>query len=138
MSEQKNEKYMAFRARCDSVNNDSIISKLMRLFYLVNKIETMAFFCPQCLSYESIIKLILKRQIEWIILHIGTNNARSSSPNELSDIILALKKFIVNSNKSCNVIMPKLIMRVDSQKPGLVVSKFNRILKKVNVQIKYR
>ena len=46
MSEQKNEKYMGFRARYDSVNNDSIISKLMRLFYLINKIEPMTFFCP--------------------------------------------------------------------------------------------
>ena len=79
------------------------------------------------------LKPILKRHPEFLILHIGTNDASKYTPNEIVDVVLALKKFVLSLNEECKVIIITLAMRINSSKDGNVVQKVNEILKQLNV-----
>ena len=51
------------------------------------------------------LKPILKRKAEFLILHIGTNDTSKYTPNEIVDIVLALKRFVASQNEKCKVII---------------------------------
>ena len=67
---------------------------------------------------------LLKRNLDCIILHIGTNEASRNTTNGLLDINQS-------NNKSCKVIISTLTMRVDDQKTRSVVSEVNKFLKEL-------
>ena len=45
------------------------------------------------------LKSILKRHPEFLILHIGTNDTSKYTPNEIVDVMLALKKICFKSKR---------------------------------------
>ena len=47
-----------------------------------------------------LLKTILKRNLDYIILQVGTNYASKNTVNELLDKILTLKSFLTSSNKN--------------------------------------
>ena len=47
-----------------------------------------------------LLKPILKRNLGYIILQVGTNDASKNTANELLDKILTLKSFLTSSNKN--------------------------------------
>ena len=81
------------------------------------------------------LKLILKRNPEFFILYIGTNDTSKYTPNEIVNKVLALKRFVTSQNEKCKVIISTLAMRVDSSKNGNAVQKVYEILKKLNVPL---
>ena len=74
-------------------------------------------------------KPILERNPDYIILHIGTNNASKNTANELLDKILALKSLVASSSQNFKVIISTLTMRVDDQKCRSVVIEVKEFLK---------
>ena len=75
------------------------------------------------------LKTILKRNPEFLILHIGTNDTSKYTPNEIVDRGFALKRFVGSRNKECKVIISTLAaIREDSSKNGNAVQKVNEIL----------
>ena len=79
-------------------------------------------------AMNNILKLILKRNSDSIILHINTNDASRNTANQLLDKILSLKSF-------CIVIISSLTMHVGDQKWGPMVSEVNEYLKELNIPI---
>ena len=71
---------------------------------------------------------LLKRNPDHIILHIATNEVSRNTTNELLDKIQ-------RNNKTCEVIISTLTMRVDDQKSRSVVSEVNKFLKELNIPI---
>ena len=47
-----------------------------------------------------LLKTILKRNLDYIILQVGTNDASKNTANEQLDKILTLKSFLTSSNKN--------------------------------------
>ena len=47
-----------------------------------------------------LLKPILKRNLDYIILQVGTNDASKNTADELLDKILILKSFLASSNKN--------------------------------------
>ena len=74
-------------------------------------------------------KPILERNPDYIILHIGTNNASKNTANELLDKILALKSLVASNSQNFKVIISTLTMRVDDQKCRSVVTEVKEFLK---------
>ena len=74
------------------------------------------------------LKTILKRNPEFLILHIDTNDTSKYTPNEIVDRGFALKRFVASQNKECKVIISTLAIREDSSKNGNAVQKANEIL----------
>ena len=64
---------------------------------------------------------VLKRNLDYIILHIGTNDAFSNATNELFHKIWALKNFITPKSKKFKVSISMITMSVDDQNCGSVV-----------------
>ena len=81
------------------------------------------------------IKPILRHKPEYIILHIGTNDALNLPPNEILDKILELKKKIEEINKDCKVIISTPTYRFDNRKAGNTVNELTNILINLNVPI---
>ena len=71
---------------------------------------------------------LLKRNPDYMILHIATNEVSRNTTNELLDKIQ-------RNNKTCEVIISTLTMRVDDQKSRSVVSEVNKFLKELNIPI---
>ena len=67
-------------------------------------------------------KPILERNPDYIILHIGTNNASKNK-------ILALKSLVASNSQNFKVIISTLTMRVDDQKCRSVVIEVKEFLK---------
>ena len=68
---------------------------------------------------EDNIKPILKREPDYIILHVGTNNATNSTARDILDKLLQLKSKILNARKSCKVIISQPTLRSDNGKAAL-------------------
>ena len=81
------------------------------------------------------LKPILKRHPEFLILHLGTNDASKYTPNEIIDKVLALKRFVAILNEKRKVVISALTMHVDSSKNGNAVWKVNEILKELNIPL---
>ena len=67
-------------------------------------------------------KPILRQKLEYIILHVGTNNALNLPPNEILDKILEFERKIKETNKDCKVIISTQTYRFDNLKSGNTVS----------------
>ena len=66
------------------------------------------------------IKPILRHKPEYIILHVGTNNALKRPPNEILDKILELKTKIEEINRDCKVIILTPTYRFGNRKVGIL------------------
>ena len=77
--------------------------------------------------------LLHKPEPEYIILHIGTNDALNLPPNEILD--MELKKKIKETNKDCKVIISTPTYRFDNRKAGNTVNELPNMLINLNVPI---
>ena len=62
------------------------------------------------------IKSILKRGPDFIISHVGTNNAVSMTSRDILNKLMQLKPFIMKSNKNYKVIISQPTLRSDNEK----------------------
>ena len=77
------------------------------------------------------IRPLLRKCPEKIVLHVGTNDAIESSPEEIVEKIVSVKSFIESKLESCNVIISSPINRLDSQKFAVKIRNANAILKTI-------
>ena len=68
---------------------------------------------------EDNIKRILKREPDYIILHVGTNNTTNLTARDILDKLLRLKSIILDARKSCKIIIAQPALRSDSEKAAL-------------------
>ena len=68
---------------------------------------------------EHNIKSILKRDPDYIIFHVGTNNETNLTARDILDKLLRLKSTILDARKSCKVIISQLTLRFDNGKAAL-------------------
>ena len=76
----------------------------------------------------SLFKPILKRNPEYLILHIGTKDTSNYTPNGVVNKISDLKSFVESNAEKCKAIILTLTVCVGNQKLGNVVRKVNDIL----------
>ena len=65
------------------------------------------------------IKPKLKREQDYVIRHVGTNNATNLTTRDILDKLLQLKSKILNACKSCKVIISEPTLRSDNGKAAL-------------------
>ena len=68
---------------------------------------------------EHNIKPILKREPDYIVLHFRTNNVTNLTARDIIDKLLQLKSKILDSRKSCKVIISQPTLRFDNGKAAL-------------------
>ena len=118
------------------IAGDSIVSGLEPgLLSQKRKGKVKSFSGANIRGMHDNIKPILRHKPEYMILHIGTNDALNLPPNEILDKILEFKKKIEEINKDCIVIISTATYRFDNQKAGNTVNEFTNMLINLNVPI---
>ena len=81
------------------------------------------------------VKPILKRKADYVVLHVGTNNAEDMTSRNILGKLLQLKTAVLDSDKNCKVILSQPIARVDDDKAGFTISKLNNLLEEIDTPI---
>ena len=84
---------------------------------------------------EDNIKPILKREPDYIILQIGTNNATNLMACDIPDKLLQLKSKTLNARKSCEVIISQPTLRSNNGKAALTNHHRCNLLEELNIDI---
>ena len=79
------------------------------------------------------IKPILKQKPDYVVLHVGTNDAKDMSSRIILDKLLQLKTAVLDSNENCKVILLQPMTRVDDGKACLTISKLNHLLEELEI-----
>ena len=81
------------------------------------------------------IKPILKREQDYVILHVGTNNATNLTTRDILDKLLQLKSKIHNARKSWQVFISQYTLRSDNGKAALTNHHLFNLLEELNIDI---
>ena len=84
---------------------------------------------------EDNIKPILKREPDYIILHVGTNNATNLTARDILDKLLRLKSTILDARKYWEVIISQLNLCSDNGKAALTNHHLSKLLEELNIGI---
>ena len=84
---------------------------------------------------EDNIKPILKREPDYIILHVGTNNATNLTARNILDKLLRLKSTILDARKYWEVIISQLNLCSDNGKAALTNHHLCKLLEELNIDI---
>ena len=82
---------------------------------------------------ENIIEL-LNEDLQTVIIHAGTNNSVTDSPQCIVDKLLTLKHTINSHLPKCQVIISSLIKRTDNSKAHSTNRNTNKLIKELNIQ----
>ena len=77
---------------------------------------------------------MLHEDLETVIIHAGTNNAITDTPQMIVDKLITLKRNIEGSLPKCRVIISKLIVRTDNTKANTTIRNTNRLIKQLQIQ----
>ena len=77
----------------------------------------------------------LRKKPTNIICHVGTNNAKSDTSDEIMVKLVKLKEYILSKCPSTNLVFSSLIDRIDDPKAGRVVQETNEKLAHLNVPL---
>ena len=116
---------------------DSMVSVFKKEF-LLNKKHQIKVRCCRGATVEDMfdyVKPILKRKPDYVVLHVGTNNAKDITLWNILDKILQLKTAALDSDKNCKVILSQSVARMDDEKAGFTISKLNDLLEKMDIPI---
>ena len=75
------------------------------------------------------LKDLLHEDLGTVIIHAGTNDATTDTPQTIVDKLITLKRNIEGSLPNRCVIISKLIVRTDNTKANTTIRKTNRIIK---------
>ena len=98
---------------------------------LSNKKHQVKVRCCRDATVEDMfdfIKPILKRKPDYVVLHVGTNNAKDMSSRIILDRLLQLKIAALGSNENRKFVLSQPVTRVDDGKACLTISKLNDLL----------
>ena len=71
---------------------------------------------------------IIKKQSDYLILHVGTNDATSNTSKKIIDDLLILKSKISKQLPSCRIALSKPIIRMDDGKANITIRNINKHL----------
>ena len=77
---------------------------------------------------------MLHEDLETVIIHAGTNNATTDTPQMIVHKLITLKRYIEGSLTKCRVIISKLIVRTDNTKVNTTIRKTNSLIKEFQIQ----
>ena len=80
------------------------------------------------------LKDLLHEDLEAVIIHAGTNNATTDTPQMIVDELITLKQNIEESLPKYRVIICNLIVRTDNTKANSTIRKSNRLIKEFQIQ----
>ena len=80
------------------------------------------------------LKDLLHEDLETVIIHAVTNNAKTDTPQMIVDKLITLKQNIEGSLPKYRVIISKLIVRTDNTKANTTIRKTNRLIKELQIQ----
>ena len=80
------------------------------------------------------LKDLLHEDLETVIIHAGTNNATTDTPQMIVDKLITLKQNIEGSLPKYRVIISNLIVRTDNTKANSTIRKTNRLIKELQIQ----
>ena len=77
---------------------------------------------------------IIAKQPDYLILHVGTNNATTDTSRKIIDDLLMLKSNILKQLPNCRAIVSKLTIRIDHGKANLTLHNVNIHLETLNLE----
>ena len=80
------------------------------------------------------LKDLLHEDLETVIIHAGTNNATTDTPQMIVDKLITLKQSIEGSLPKYRVIISNLIVRTDNTKTNSTIRKTSRLIKELQIQ----
>ena len=80
------------------------------------------------------LKDLLHEDLETVIIHAVTNNAKTDTPQMIVDKLITLIQNIEGSLPKHRVIISKLIVRTDNTKANTTIRKTNRLIKEFQIQ----
>ena len=84
---------------------------------------------------EDNIKPVLEREPDYIILHVGTNNATNLTVRVTLDKLLQLKSTILYARKSCKVFISQPTLRFNNGKAALTNHHLCNLLEEFNIDL---
>ena len=93
--------------------------------FLSNKKYQVKVRCCRGATVEDIsdyLKPILKRKPDYVVLHVGTINAKNMGSRNILDKLLQLKTVVLDSDENCKVILYQPVTLVDDGKAGFTIS----------------
>ena len=120
-----------------AIIGDSMVSGLKEEL-LSNKKHQVKVRCCRGATVEDMfdyIKPILKRKPDYVVLHVGTNNAKYMPSRIILDKPLQLKTAALDYNENCKVVLSQPMTRVDDGKACLTISKLNDLLEELDIPI---
>ena len=78
--------------------------------------------------------LIIAKQPNYLILHVGTNDATTNTSRKIIDNLLMLKCNILKQLPNCRVIVSKPTIRIDHGKANLTLRNVNKHLETLNLE----
>ena len=99
------------------ITGDSIINGVdERKISSSRKVKVRSFPGARIQDMYHYLMPIIEKEPDYIILHIGTNDAVTSEPQQIVDDLLALKLFVKEKLKNCKVIISLPTKRTDNAK----------------------
>ena len=77
---------------------------------------------------------IIAKQPDYLILHVGTNDATTSTSRKIIDDLLMLKCNILKQLPNCRVIVSKPTVRIDHGRANLTLRNVNKHLETLNLE----
>ena len=99
-----------------------------RLSKTHGNIMVFHFSGPRIEDISQYIIPIIKKQPDYLILHVGTNDAKTNTSKKIVDDLLILKSNISKQLPSCRIVLWKPIIRHDNGKANLAIRNVNKHL----------
>ena len=77
---------------------------------------------------------IIAKRPDYLILHVGTNDATTNTSRKIIDDLLMLKRNILKQLPNCRVIVSKPTVRIDHGKANLTLRNVNKNLETLNLE----
>ena len=77
---------------------------------------------------------MLHEDLETVIIHAGTNNGTTDTPQMIADKLITLKQNVEGSLPKYRAIISKFIARTDNTKANTTIRKTNRSIKELQIQ----
>ena len=77
---------------------------------------------------------IIAKRPDYLILHVGTNDATTNTSRKIIDDLLMLKCNILKQLSNCRVIVSKPTVRINNRKVNLTLRNANKNLETLNLE----
>ena len=82
---------------------------------------------------SQLIQPVIKKNPEFFILKVRTNDATNNDWRTIVEVVLLLKSAILKSLSDCRVTVPKKILRNDNGKAALTIQNLNKHLASLEI-----